>query len=246
MARLRYQPFRKIVAISKNIAVILTANGLDPNRLSVIRDAVDVGSINTEPAQGILEREFGIAAGTFSIAVVAQLISRKGHRLLLDVLPGLCESHPPIKVVFLGSGPDERKLKALVQKLRLGAVVSFAGFRHDLDDYLAAFDLLVHPAEKEGLGVAMLKAAAAALPVIAFDVAGAKEAVAHAKTGVLVSPGDLAALQGAIEVMIDEPGMRHELGHAGRQRMQDDFSISTMVEGHIELYDRLLARTIDE
>jgi len=241
MARLRYQPFRQIVAISKNIAAILTADGLEPSRLLVIRDAVDVDSINAAPALGVLDREFAIAAGTFSIAVVAQLISRKGHRLLLDVLPGLCESHPPIKVVFFGAGPDERNLKALVQKLRLGDVVSFAGFRHDLDEYLAAFDLLVHPAEKEGLGVAMLKGAAASLPVIAFDVAGAKEAVVHAKTGALVSPGDLAALQGAIELMIDEPEMRHELGHAGKQRMQDEFSISTMVESHIDSYDRLLA-----
>lgn len=239
-ASLRYRPFRKVIAISKNIASTLTKNGLEWSRLVVIRDAVDVDSINAQAGRDVLHREFNIATTAFAIAVVAQLIPRKGHRFLLDVLPGLCATHPFIKVVFFGAGENEAQLRALARKLGLSATVAFAGFRHDLDDYLAAFDLLVHPAEREGLGVAMLKGAAAGLPVIAFDVAGAKEAVVHGKTGVLISPGDLAGLQNAIELMIDAPGMRHDFGHAGQQRMRDDFSVKTMVESHIELYERIV------
>jgi glycosyltransferase involved in cell wall biosynthesis len=239
LARFRYQPFRSIVAISEHIATILTGNGLSPARLTVIRDAVDVESINPYPAVGVLKSEFGIEDQAVSIAVVAQLIPRKGHRFLLDVLPGLCETHAPVRVVFFGVGHGEGKLRALTAKLRLDATVRFEGFRRDLDEYLAAFDILVHPAEKEGLGVAMLKGAAAGLPVVAFDVAGAKEAVVHGKTGVLVPPGDQNALQGAIELMIDEPTMRRQLGLAGRKRMQDEFSVKSMVESHIDLYKHI-------
>ena len=112
--------------------------------------------------------------------------------------------------------------------------------RSDLDSYLAAFDVLVHPAEKEGLGVAMLKAAAAGLPVIAFDIAGAREAVLHAKTGVLVPPGDLDALQRAIAMLLDYPEMGAELGAAGRARMREEFDVATMVEKQINLYRTLL------
>jgi len=239
-ADLRYRPFSKVIAISENIASVLTKNDFDWSRLVVIRDAVDVDSLNANPDDAVLHREFNIPSMAFTIAVVAQLIPRKGHRFILDVLPGLCAIYPFIKVVFFGAGESEQNLRALTRKLGLSATVRFAGFRHDLDDYLAAFDVLVHPAEREGLGVAMLKGAAAGLPVIAFDIAGATEAVAHGKTGVLIPPGDLAGLQNAIELMIEDPGLRADLGRAGRQRMQDDFSIKTMVESHIDLYEQIL------
>jgi glycosyltransferase involved in cell wall biosynthesis len=75
--------------------------------------------------------------------------------------------------------------------------------------------------------------------VIAFDVAGAKEAVAHGKTGALIPAGDVESLQKAIELMIEEPEMRRSLGAAGRQRMRDEFSVQAMVESHIALYDQL-------
>jgi glycosyltransferase involved in cell wall biosynthesis len=240
IGELRYRPFRKVIAISENIASVLTRGGFDWTRLAVIRDAVDVDSINIDAERGVLFDEFGVPAKAFAIAVVAQLIPRKGHRFILDVLPGLCAKHPFIKVVFFGEGEGDAKLRALARKLGLSATVQFAGFRHDLDDYLAAFDLLVHPAEREGLGVAMLKGAAAGLPVIAFDIPAAGEVVEHSRTGVLVPPGDLAGLQNAIELMIDEPTFRRELGSAGRRRMLNEFSVGTMVESHIELYEQVL------
>ena len=240
MAALRYRSFSAVVAISENIASLLTQDGLDPERLEVIRDAVDVDAINQHPDRSRLQAEFGIAEDVFAIAVVAQLIPRKGHRFLLDVLPGLLAYNPRIRAVFFGEGKGEADLRELTSKLGLTGAVRFAGFRHDLDDFLGAFDLLVHPAVKEGLGVAMLKGAAAGLPVIAFDVAGAREAVVHGGTGILIEPGDLAKLQRAIEVLIEDEEIRHGLGRAGRQRMKGEFSVATMVESHLALYARIL------
>jgi len=240
MAALRYRSFKSVVAISRNIAALLLENGLDPARLEIIRDAVDVDGMNPHPDRAVLQAEFDIPAGFFAIAVVAQLIPRKGHRFLLDVLPGLLAVYPGIKVVFFGEGKGESDLRELTKKLGLTGAVRFAGFRHDLDDYLGAFDLLVHPAEKEGLGVAMLKGAAAGLPIVAFNVAGAKEAVLHGSTGVLVEFGDLARLQRAIEVLVEDEEIRNELGKLGRQHMKDEFSVASMVESHIDLYERLL------
>ncbi|MGI9205105.1 MAG: glycosyltransferase [Woeseiaceae bacterium] len=240
MARLRYRPFRRVIAISKNIATVLEGNGLDVERLAVIRDAVNVDCIDPEPSADVLQTLYGVNENHFAIAVVAQLIKRKGHRFLFDVLPGLCLKHPRVKVVICGVGPEEEDLRALVRKLGLSGAVIFAGFRLDLDQYLSAFDLLVHPAEHEGLGVAMLKGAAAGLPVVAFDVAGAKEAVGHGKTGVLIPLGNLEGLQRAIELMIDEPEMRRSLGDAGRQRMQEEFSVKAMVGSHLDLYEHVM------
>lgn len=239
-AAIRYWPFSKVVAISEHIAGVLRKSRVGDRRLSVIRSAVDVDSINPNPDRIVLHREFGISVHGYAIAVVAQLIKRKGHRFLLDVLPGLLAEHPGIKVVFFGEGSGESQLRALASKLGLSGAVRFAGFRQDLDDYLAAFDLLVHPAEKEGLGVAMLKAAAAGLPVIAFDIAGSAEAVQHGRTGILVPPGELGELQKAIGILVEAPEIGETLGAAGRQRMQDEFPVSAMVESYCQLYEEVL------
>ena len=239
-AAIRYAPFRKVVAISDNIAAVLQNSKVSRDKLAVIHSAVDVDAIPSSVDREVLQREFGIGEKNFAIAVVAQLIKRKGHRFLLDVLPGLLKAHPGIKVVFFGIGPADEQLRALAARLGLSAAVHFAGFRYDVDRYLSAFDLCVHPAEKEGLGVAMLKASAAELPVIAFNVAGATEAVEHMKTGILVPFCDLDALQLAIGAMIDEPDIGRELGRAGRARMQDAFSIGTMVESYLEIYEEVL------
>lgn len=240
-AAIRFKPFRRIVAISDTVEAVLRNNsGVSQRKLSVIRSAVDVDSMATDVDRSILHDEFGISVHGFAIAVAGQLIKRKGHRFLLDVLPGLLSEHPGIKVVFFGAGSAEDQLRALSAKLGLSGAVRFAGFRDDLDQYLAAFDLLVHPAEKEGLGVAMLKAAAAGLPVIAFNVAGSREAVRHMKTGILVPFGDVSAMQTAIGALIEEPEIGKELGATGRQRMLDEFGVETMASAYLDIYKEVL------
>lgn len=240
LARLRYRPYSKVIAISEHIAAVLKDGGLDPLRLETIRSAVDADSINASPDCAAFRKEFEINDDDFVIAMIAQLIPRKGHRYLFDVIPKLRDSYPNLRVLLFGSGPGEANLRALAMTLNIQGTVQFAGFRDNLDDYLACIDLLVHPAVQEGLGVAMLKIAAAGVPVLAFDTAGSREAVVHGKTGVLVPPEDVVALQKAIAVLIDETAMRREFGQAGRHRMKNEFSVEIMVERHIKLYESVM------
>lgn len=240
IAYMRYRPFRKVIAISENVAAALIDSGLRQERLEIIRSAVDVGQVPDSVDRGVLQREFGVADDEVAIAMVAQMIPRKGHRSLMDVIPNLRDTNPKFRVVLFGDGPLDGKLRGLAKQLNLDYTLQFAGFRDDLDGMLGAFDILVHPARKEGLGVAMLKAAAAGVPVVAFDVAGAREAVVHCRTGLLVPPRDLRMLQKALAVLIDEPDTRQAMGRAGRERMRMEFTVETMVEQHIELYEAVL------
>ncbi len=240
LGKLRYRPFRKVIAISENIKAVLEDAGIERGRITVIRSAVDVDAINRQPDCEAFRNEFGIDDGDFVIAVVAQLIPRKGHKYLFDVIPKLRDSYPNLRVILFGSGSGEAELRALANKLNLQGTLQFAGFREDLDEYLACIDLLVHPATKEGLGIAMLKAAAAGIPVLAFDTAGSREAVLHGKTGVLVPLDNVNMLQKAIALLIDEGDMRAEFGETGRQRMKDEFLADTMVNRHIELYESVI------
>ena len=86
---------------------------------------------------------------------------------------------------------------------------------------------------------AMLKAAAVKLPVIAFDIAGSREAVQHLKTGILVPHTDLRELQLAIGTLCEEADIRAELGANGRERMQLEFNVETMAECHARVYEEI-------
>ena len=99
---------------------------------------------------------------------------------------------------MFGEGYLNHQLRAQAASLGLGDVVQFAGFRDDLDSFVACFDLFAHPALAEGLGVAALKAAAASVPVVGFAAGGMVEAVADGQTGLLVAPEDADALGAAI------------------------------------------------
>jgi glycosyltransferase involved in cell wall biosynthesis len=240
LARVRYAGYARIVAISDAVAAALSASGVDFGRLVVIRSAVAPGNPAGSAERERLARELGLPADALAIAAVGQLIPRKGHDCLLRAMARVAATVPQAQLAVFGRGPLEPALRGESARLGIAGRVRFAGFRPDLDEYLGAFDILVHPALREGLGVAMLKAAAAGVPVIAFDVAGAREAVRHGETGLLVPTGDAAALADAIVRLATDEPLRRRMGAAGRDRMQRDFSIESMVDAHVRLYDSVL------
>ncbi len=240
MAALRYRPFEKVIAISKAVENVLIDRGVEAGRLVIIRDAVDVDAFAAKSDCNAFRREFSLGEKDFVIAAAGQLIPRKGHRYLLQAIANIKDRLPALRLVVFGDGYLNNSLRALATSLQLGDVVQFAGFRDDLDSFLACFDLFAHPALAEGLGVAALKAAAAGLPVVGFAAGGMTEAVVHETTGLLVTPEDSDALAAAIGRFAKRPDLGRAFGAAGRLRMQHEFSIDTMADRHVALYESIL------
>jgi glycosyltransferase involved in cell wall biosynthesis len=241
VAGLRYRPFRKVIAISDAIAAVLRDRGIEDFRLEVIRSAVDTEAFSRPSDCAPMRREFDLDEDAIAIAAAGQLIPRKGHRHLLQAMSALLPTQPKVRLVIFGEGYLNNQLRAQAAALGLGDTVQFAGYREDLDEFLGCFDLFVHPASAEGLGIAVLKASAAGLAVVACNAGGLPEAVADGETGLLVPPDDADALQQAIRTLLDDEPLRNRLGAAGRKRMQNEFSIATMAARHVALYESLLA-----
>jgi glycosyltransferase involved in cell wall biosynthesis len=213
---------------------------VDEHRIEVIRSAVDTERFSEKPNCRKIREEFGVPTDAFVLAAAGQLIPRKGHRYLLQAVAELTRDHSPLRLVIFGEGYLNSQLRAQATSLGLGDVVQFAGFRDDLDDFMGCIDIFVHPALAEGLGVVTLKAAAAGVPVVGFAAGGLTEAVLHGETGLLVSPQSVEELRDAIATLMDDDDLRQQLGKAGRKRMKNEFSIDTMVDKHIELYEAVL------
>lgn len=244
LVRLKYRLHDRVIAISEGIGRVLVAEGLPPEKLRVVRSAVDFERFDRSCDREGVCAELGLAADRRLLGVVAQLIPRKGHRWLIETLPGLVAVHPDLCVLFFGKGPEERALRAQAEDAGVGGHLVFAGFRDDLPAILPCLDLLVHPALMEGLGVSLLQAASAGVPIVASDVGGIPEAVRDGVNGLLVPPSDAPALASAVGRLLGDPALARRLGEAGRRLMRSEFSVGAMVEGNLSVYRELLGSSM--
>lgn len=231
--------YDRVVCISQAIYDVLVKRGVPRHRLLLIRSAVRASDWLTPAPRDAFLAEFGLPADAPTIGVVAQLVERKGHRTLLAAM---AEAGERARVIFLGEGGLRGELEAEAARLGVGGRVHFAGHRRDLQRWMGNFDLVVHPALMEGLGVALLQAAAAGVPVVASAVGGIPEAVLHGQTGLLVPPRDPAALGAAIRELLDDPARRAAVGQAAQRRVLAEFDVPAMADRHVELYRALVAR----
>jgi len=239
LGRLKYAQYRRVIAISSYIRDQLAALGVPIAKLRLVRSAVAAPTESARAPWQAFVDEFGLPADVFPIAVVAQLIPRKGHRFFLEAVAQLRDAHPEIRAILFGAGPLQAELTAQVTALGLDKTVQFAGYHHELDRFIGHFKLLVHPAEREGLGVGVLEAQAAGVPVVGFRAGGLVEAVADGKTGLLVSPGDGSALTAAIRRLIEDDGQRTRFAAAGPAWICNDFGVDAMVDGNLAVYREL-------
>ncbi len=239
--RLRFASYARVIAISETIYNMLGEALADKSRLVRINDAIDTSNFVLSPDVEWFRQEFSLNDDAPVIGVVAQLIARKGHSQLLDALPLLLGEHPETKVIFFGRGPLEQVLREKVAAQGLESAVEFAGFRNDLGRIIPCLDMLVHPALAEGMGVAVLEASAAAIPVVAFAAGGVREVIRHGETGLLVEPANTLALADAIRSLLDNKEYAAQLGVAARRRMSSEFSMKVQLERHLALYAEVLA-----
>ncbi len=239
--RLKYRLHDRVIAISDGIAQVKLSEGLSPQRLRVVRSVVDARPYRGIPEKDWFRSEFGLPYDAHALAVVAQLIERKGHLVLLDALPPLLHEFPDLHVLFFGKGPLYNRLRDTIRAHGMEDRVRLAGFRVDLPRILPCLDLLVHPAYREGLGVSLLQASAAGVPIVACRAGGIPEAVRDGVNGLLVPLGDVNALREAIARLLRDPDLARALGDAGRELVAKEFSPDSMVEGNLAVYREVLA-----
>ena len=245
-ARLKYRPYSVVVSISSAVESELVDHvGLDPGRVTRVASAVDTERHRPDfSARARLAVTSNNPPGSVVIGVVAQLIPRKGHALVLDCLQEVISRHPEVRVLCFGRGPQERALRRRIAARGLAAHVRLMGFRDDIAALMPGLDLLVHPARREGLGVAVLEAMSCGVPVVASDAGGIPDIVEHERSGLLFASGDSRELCAAVLRMLDDEALRLRLARAGRERVKSRFSVQRMSRRYMKVYNRVLsART---
>ena len=237
LAALKYRRIDRVVAISEIVQSMLLAAGVPQDRITLIYSAVDCPE---HYPQGDLRAHLGLDSETPVIGTAATLTRRKGHQYLFDAVRTLKERFPRVRLLVAGEGPQESELRDLAARLGLDKEIIFLGFRRDIPQLLNTLDVFVLASLKEGLGVALLEAACAGRPIVATNVGGIPEIIKDRQTGLLVPPADSRALAEKLTYLIEHPEQARNLGSNASAFVRDRFSVKTMVESYIRLYQALV------
>jgi glycosyltransferase involved in cell wall biosynthesis len=195
-----------------------------------IRPAVvigaELGTASLGDARRRLLREERLGeGGTHLILTAGRLVPAKRHELFVSCTAELVRKHPGARFVIVGEGPLRQKLTGQIDELGLADVVSLLGTRSDLHELLQCTEVYVRPSLLEGgIGMTVLEAQAACVPVVSFDTQDVRAAITHGVTGWLVPLGDIARLADAVS-SLHMP--RPKPGRSSRPRTAKRWSDST-------------------
>ena len=240
LGTLKYRLYRRVVAISGDIRKRLLRQGVPAGKLALVHSAVKAADAEPRLSQRQFRQLFQISDQALVIAVIGQLIPRKGQAFMLAAWAEILASYHQARLILFGDGPDESRLRRQAARAGIEDSVIFAGYRADLRDYLGHADLLVHPVTREGLGVCLLEAQAAGVPLVASRVGGIPEAVDDQVTGTLVQSGDPAVIARAVIELLGHPERRAHMGEAGRRYVARHFPVDAMLSGNLAVYDSIL------
>lgn len=175
------------------------------------------------------------------LGTVARLTEQKDLETLLRSFANVREDGTGAHLAIVGRGEQAERLQSLAADLGVVPYVTFTGFREDIPALMRAFDVFALTSRWEGFGVVLLESMAARTPVIVSDVSAIPEVVEDKKTGLLVEPGNVQGFATAIESLLSAPDKRREMGEAGRERLEREFTVERMVDEIATRYDRLLS-----
>lgn len=198
--------------------------------------------LNTEV---LSETRARLGLGSFDgtiFGVVALLVPRKGHQVLLDAILTISkqpsEGSRRFKVMIEGNGPLRDELVSFVNTNVLNDYVEFVGDEENIVDFMTLLDVLILPSVAyEDFPNVVLEAMALGKPVVSTRLAGVPEQVVDGETGFLVAPSNVEELALAITELCDNAALRLQMGNAALCRFKEKFTTEIAVKNYIDAYE---------
>jgi len=225
--------------------LVVHREGADPARVRVIPNGIDLERFDREAAASPRPPVEGLRPEAPVVALVANMKHGvKGHGDFLLAAASVARALPAARFLLVGDGGLRPELERRARELGLGSAAIFTGRRTDVPSLLSRCTAAVSSSRSEGLSNAIMEAMAASLPVVATAVGGNVELVRDGRTGFLVRPGDASQLAARLVDVLRDPGLAARLGHAGRRRVEDEYSARRLGERLQMLYAEIAGRRV--
>ncbi len=175
------------------------------------------------------------------IVFVGSLSTEKDPMRALDVVAALRESHD-VRLRMVGDGPLAGELAEHIKRASLDDVVDLTGSVNDVTPHLQWADILLLTSRTEGLPGAALEAAAASVPVVAFDVGGTSETMIPGTTGILITDRNTDAMIASVDELARDRDRIVTMGAASRRFVEENYTLDRA----IRRYDSILSEAIEE
>lgn len=224
---------QRLIAVSQATRDHHAGRGLDPARIAVVRNGLDLEQFRPRSPEGWLHRELKLPARSLLIATIGQIGLRKGQDTLATAAPDIVRAIPDVHFLLIGERSStkaesiafEQSITDQFTEQGLAAHLHRLGYRADIATLLNEVQLVVHPANQEPFGRVLLEATACGVPVVASKVGGTSEIVVDQSTGRLVPPRDPEQLAQAVIELLQDADRRKTMSLAARQRALTEFTV---------------------
>lgn len=241
-----YHLAQAIVANSEAVREQLIEEGVRREKIVTIHNGLDVSRVRPRPdltrREALAMFDLPLDAERRYVTIVANMnFEVKDHPTFLRAAARVRAASPSAAFILAGEGQLTGSLRALAAELGLEHDVYFTGRCMNVAELLMISDVCVLSSKAEGFSNSIIEYMAAARPVVATDVGGAREAIRDGETGYLVKPGDDESMAERIISLLSDVERARSMGERGRQVAQERFSCDALFERTHNLYDRLLS-----
>ena len=224
-----------LISVSEGVKQHLISQGIQPEKITKVYNGIEV------PVEVISKSEsrtkFGIPQGALVLGTVARLTPMKGIEYSLRAFAEIVKALPNAVYMLVGDGDHSDRYKALAKELGIESSVFFLGYQSQVFEPLMAMDIFLFPSLKEAMGISVVEAMAAGMPVVSTNVGGLPEVVTE-DMGILVPPEDAEAMARAAITIAN--GDIHGFTAMAIWRAVNLFSVPVMLGKIQAVYEALL------
>ena len=233
----------RIISVSPAASDNLTDSGISPEKIDLVFNGVESLQPAPEETKEKLRREFGIRNGQFTAAILARIISYKGHMDIIDAARILKEKGYDFKILFAGTGEAEylKEIQKQIDALGLHDNILLTGFRKDVPDILSILDVQLNASYgTEATSLSLLEGFSLGIPAIASDYGGNPYVVEHGVNGLIFKTRDINSLADALQKLMDDPVLLDTLGKKARSIYEEKYTAQIYARNVEKVYEKAL------
>src|SRR5262245_45236645 len=238
--RLCLKRYDEVICVSQDLYEECLRLGVRQDRCHWVHNGIDAEQYTRRQETSAARRAFGEPASGQLIGAMGRLSDEKGFDILIDAVDRLLNEGRDISLWIAGEGGERERLQKLVDERGRAQRIRLLGHVEDTQSFYESLDLFALSSRREGLPNVLLEAMALEVPVVATRVAGVPTLVQDSVNGLLVEPGDIAALANGIRQLLTDATIRGRFADVGRQAVETTFSFERRMRRVAGIYDALL------
>ncbi|GHT60587.1 glycosyl transferase group 1 [Endomicrobiia bacterium] len=243
ISRIHYRFTDAVIAVSKSVADgLIKYEKVSPDKIKVVYNGVDFDKFSDNVYFDDIIREYNLQDKTV-VGTVGAIVDfkGKGQIYLVEAAKFLRKDYPNLRYLIVGSGKGFEEQKAYAENLKIEDIVYFVGYQEQVQKFISAMDIFCLLSwDTEGMPNVVIEAQALKKPVIVTSIGGNPESFIAGTTGIMIEPSNYVQVAQAIKKLVDNPDTTKQIGNAGKQFVEKNFSIEKMVKSILAIYKQVM------